>query len=136
MKIFDINGEIFNVDIRQSKHPLRAKSLSKQQGLVKSVICRLYPRDIILEDFVIPHSRLSVDFFLPKRDMVIEVQGRQHSIHVPFFQGDRKHSNKYAKQQMNDRKKQEWAEVNSFHFIEIEESDSDEQIITKIRKCN
>ncbi len=117
--MFDIYGDLVNVDVRESRYPIKAKSRSSLQGLTASKLREEYPMDIILEDFTVPGSQLSVDFFLPKRRMVVEVQGRQHDEHVPFFHGDKTKPNKFAGQISKDRQKQEWAETNGYSFIEI-----------------
>lgn len=123
MKIFDINGKLQNIDVRPSSYPLKSRSKSILQDKVKEYLISKYPRSGILEEFIIPGSRLSVDFFLPKEGLVFEIQGIQHSEHNPFFHGD-KRENKYASQKRRDMKKVEWAETNGFKLIEIfEEKD-------------
>lgn len=118
MKMLDIEGNLTNVDIRQSSYPLRAKSKSKLQGLTSDKLQEKYPYDIILEEFFLPSSRLSVDFFLPKRRLVIEVDSALHYKHIPFFHGDINENN-LGKQISHDRKKEQWVEDNDFKLIRI-----------------
>lgn len=128
MRLFDINNQPVKVDVRQSKYPLKAQSKSILQKRVGEILTDIYPRDSILEEFTVPGSRLSVDFFLPKRNIVVEVQGRQHKEHVSFFHGDRELSTKYARQKSNDRIKSHWCDLNNFQMIEIEHGSTDEEI--------
>jgi len=119
MKIYNINGDLVQADIRPSKRPVKFKSRSNLQKLVGEKLEQLYPRDTILEDFTIPDSRLSVDFFLPKRDLVIEVQGRQHDEYIPHFHGEKTTAGTYGTQISNDRQKAAWADMNNFKLVEI-----------------
>lgn len=123
MKLFDINGNLVVVNISGIKNPVRQVSKSSLQTLVGDYLLLKYPRYTILEDFVIPGSRMSVDFFMPNKRLVIEVQGKQHDEHVPFFHGSRQYAQHYAKQKLRDMKKVEWAEINGFKFIEIRSKD-------------
>lgn len=118
MKMFDINGKLINADIRPSKYPLKPKSRSSLQGKTQEFLVEKYPKDIILEDFTIPGSRLSVDFLIWSRGLVIEVQGSQHSEHNDFFHGAHDNKNFY-KQIKRDLKKSNWCEENGLEYIEI-----------------
>jgi hypothetical protein len=129
MKMFDIDGEYISVDVRPSSYPIKSKSRSTLQGQTAQALQDKYPRQTILEDFTIPGSRMSVDFLLPNLGMVIEVNGRQHDQHVPYFHGDKSTSLDFAKQLSRDRRKQEWAELNSFVWIEIRTKEDLEEFI-------
>ncbi|MFA5759527.1 MAG: hypothetical protein WC942_09265 [Clostridia bacterium] len=119
MQFFDLNGKVVKIDIRQSKHPRRNVSKSQLQTKVGEVLDNLYPHDSVLEEFFLPGSRLSVDFFIPSRSLVIEIQGVQHDQHVEFFHGKRETSLKFGKQQQRDRQKAYWCELNGLKFVEI-----------------
>lgn len=119
MKMFNINGEIVKVDIRPSTYPMRGVSKSKLQSLCGQFLQDTFPRESILEEFTIPGSRMSVDFFLPLKRIVIECDGIQHDNYVPFFHKDRKTSKKYALQRQHDLKKNQWADLNAFKMIRI-----------------
>jgi hypothetical protein len=119
MKLYNINGDLVQVDIRPSTKPVKFKSKSILQGKVGQYLEQKYPRDNILEEFVIPGSRLSVDFFLPKRGLVCEIQGEQHDSYKPFFHGDLSTAGGYGKQISKDREKAQWADMNGFKLVEI-----------------
>lgn len=118
MKIIDINGNYVNVDVRQSTYPLRPKSKSKLQQETSEYLVNKYGSDVILEEFPIPGSRLSVDFFLPRRGIVVECDGRQHDEYTPFFHGNIE-KNEFAKQKSHDRQKEVWVENNGFALVRI-----------------
>jgi very-short-patch-repair endonuclease len=128
MKLFDVSGKLVSVDVRDSSYPIKSKSRSTLQGQTAQWLVEKFPRQTILEDFTLPGSRMSVDFFLPNKGIVIEVQGRQHDEHVPHFHGDKATSIKFARQLGRDRKKTEWAETNGFDFIEVRDLKDLEQI--------
>ncbi len=131
MKIFNIDGETVNVDVRQSKYPIKQSSRSKRQHSVGEILIKQFPRAIILEEFTIPGSRMSVDYFLPHEDLVVEVNGEGHQSYHPRFHSDR-NLGKFAKQVSHDRRKQEWAETNGFKFVTIDPEDDDDTIRDRI----
>lgn len=119
MRMFDVDGNLVNVDVRESKYPIRSNSRSSIQGQVAEELVSMFPHEPILEEFQIPGSRMSVDFFMPKMRMVVEVDGEQHFEFISFFHGDRKTDTKFAGQISRDRKKEEWCEINKFRLIRI-----------------
>jgi len=118
MKLLDINGKLVNVDVRPSKYPIKECSRSNLQGQTGQYLIELFPMDVILEDFILPGSRLSVDFFIPKRKTAIEVQGRQHLERVDHFHGPVTNFG-YKKQLNRDQNKLEWCLLNKISLIEI-----------------
>lgn len=119
MNLFDLEGKLCKIDVRQSSYPIRQLSKSKLQEEVGEYLVNKYPRDVILEEFKLPNSRLSVDFFIPNRMLVIEVQGKQHQEFNPFFHGNQETSNKFVKQIVHDHTKQKWCDINNIKYIEI-----------------
>lgn len=122
MKMFNVHNELVNIDVRPSSYPLKNVSRSKIQHETGAILQEKFPREVILEEFTVPGSKLSVDFFLPKKGIVIEVQGEGHIKHNSFFHKDI-NSNRFAKQVKNDSSKAYWAEINGFKFIEITKPD-------------
>ncbi len=104
----------------RSKNHLRARKLLRE----------LFPRDTILEEVSLPgsktqsrHSILFADFYIPNRNLIIEVHGRQHYEHVYFY-----HKTKmdYYKAKARDRDKVDWCSINSIKIIILKYSDSDD----------
>jgi very-short-patch-repair endonuclease len=91
-------------------------SKSKFQAKIKQQLKNQYPLDIICEEVYIPIERFYLDFFIPTKFLVIEVNGRQHKEHVKFF-----HRTKieFRKQRDIDQRKRDWCELNGFRLIEI-----------------
>ncbi len=128
MRMFDVNGDLVNVDVRESRYPIRQHSKSTLQGRAAQVLRDSFPIDPILEEFPVPGTRQTIDFFVPKKGLVVEVDGRQHDEHVPYFHGDRATSDKYAKQKSRDRIKDEWCEINGFNLVRIKTEDDLENL--------
>ena len=133
MKMLNIHGETVTIDTRQSKYPIRAISKSKLQGETGQLLKGLFPREIILEEFPVPGSRFSVDFFVPSKDLVVEVQGEQHDDYNAHFHGDR-NEKKFAKQAESDRTKAHWAELNGFELVELRKGMSHDDIRSEIQR--
>lgn len=126
--MFDINEELVNVDVKPSTYPIKGISKSKLQTVVAEILTEKFPREPILEEFIIPGSRMSVDFFLPLKQIVVEIDGRQHQEFTPFFHGDKATSNKFANQIKNDRQKTYWCEINKYKLIRIIDKKDLEQL--------
>lgn len=118
MKLLDINKKLVNVDVRPSKYPIKEKSRSNLQGLVGSELLEIFPTDVILEDFYIPGSKMSLDFFLPNRKVALEIQGKQHNERITHFHGHIS-SLSYSKQLKRDDLKRDWCNYNNIVLLEI-----------------
>jgi len=77
---------------------------------------KLYPSYSILEEFGIPDSRLSLDFFIPSLRLAFEFQGVQHDEFNKHFHGD---SGGFKRQQKRDAQKAAWCDMNDIRLIEI-----------------
>lgn len=126
MELLDINGR--SVSIRPVMKGFKKPSRSKLQLTTRNKVIEKFPHEVIYEDFVIPGSRLSVDFFIYRIGLVIEVDGKQHSAFSSFHHGDRTTSKKFAKQRTNDMLKDKWSESNGFRMVRIESEEDLEQI--------
>lgn len=92
------------------------KSRSKFQTNVKKLIYPHWRYDFVFEEFVIPGSRLSLDFYNHTKKIAIEVQGAQHTRFVEHFH---KSKSNFIRQIRRDCKKQEFCEINAIKLIEI-----------------
>lgn len=96
----------------------------------RSLLRNMYPLDTILEEVALPGSgKLSVDFFLPWRNIVVEVNGQQHYEYTPHFHGTRMG---FAKALNNDRKKKEWCENNNITVISLRYDEDEDEWRRKI----
>jgi hypothetical protein len=121
MKITGLDDKIYNWNPTANQ-----ADTSNRSGLhkkAKELLDEMFPHDRILEEVSIPgtknmhrKSTLRADFFIPNRNLMIEVHGEQHHKFNPFF-----FKNKLAfyKAQARDRDKKEWCEINSIRLIEF-----------------
>ena len=65
--------------------------------------------------FGVNGGKLSYDFYLPKYNLLIEGQGKQHLEPIKHFGGERT----FQIQQEHDRRKREYAKQNNINLLEI-----------------
>ena len=111
---------IIQTEVRSGLHN-KAKDLLKQ----------LYPNDRILEELILPgtktnnrKSTLKADFFIPMRNIIVEVHGEQHVEFNSFFF---KNKLDFYKARGRDKDKKKWCEINNLHLIELYYNESLEQ---------
>ena len=94
----------------------------------KKLLDNLFPYDRILEEVSLVGSKtdrrrsiLRADFFIPNRNLIVEVNGEQHYKFNNFF-----YKNKMAfyKAKARDAEKREWCELNSIRLIEFNFNES------------
>ena len=119
MKLFDVNGKLINVDIKPSSFPIKKYSKSALQQKVGEYLQNKYPHCSVLEEYPIAGTRMHVDFFIPQRKEIYEIDGEQHSSFNSHFHGSKLTSDKFAKQVSRDIVKEQWAEMNGFKLIRI-----------------
>lgn len=128
MKFYDTKGREHRVDIRPSRW--RRKQAGEGRGIFQSkvgeILANEYPGEVVLEEFPIPGERLTLDFFLPRKKLAIEVQGRQHYEFNAFF-----HEDKYAFKaaQERDVRKAAWCKLNNIDLIKVDCGDKEENIL-------
>ena len=128
MKFYDTSGREHKMDVRPSKWPKKevGEGRGKYQSQVGDVLEDVFPGHHILEEFPCVGERLFLDFYLPTKNLAIEVQGTQHHKFNPFFHKDK---TAFATQQANDRRKEKWCEVNDIRLVKIDWGASIENII-------
>lgn len=106
----------------------RSEPHLKCRGLLKE----LYPLYRFLEEVPLPGSeKLSADFYLPWRNIVIEVHGEQHYKFIPFFHGN---IMKFLEAKQRDLKKIDWCNQNNIGVIELPHFESIEQWRERIER--
>ena len=89
-----------------------------------------YPTDLILEEVYVPGEQLYLDFYLPLRKLIVEVNGAQHDKYIPFFHGSLKN---FLLSKANDNKKKEWATLNNMVLIVLLHSENIDEWRHRIR---
>ncbi len=91
-------------------------SKSKVQTSVKKYLKKYWFHDIVFEEFPLVGTRMTFDFYNATKNIVIEVQGRQHTKFVPFMHANSKIN--YLKQLKRDEDKIKFCEINGINFFE------------------
>jgi len=95
---------------------------SKLHLAARSIIREVYPYDRLLEEVPIPKLKLYIDFLLPLRKLVIEVNGEQHYVYKPYFYESKLD---FLKAQKRDREKTRVLEENGFEIITFRYDEKD-----------
>lgn len=96
----------------------RSKLHQKAKGLLDSC----YPYDRILEEVSLPGTKtirnknLRADFYIPNRNLVVEVHGEQHFRFNAFHFKDKL---SFFKAQARDRNKADWCKLNEIRLVQL-----------------
>jgi very-short-patch-repair endonuclease len=118
--------KVLGLDNKEYKWSFSSANTQKSNlhSAARQLLKELFPFDKIYEDITIPGSKTGIrktllyaDFFLPNRNLMVEVNGEQHSKHIPFF-----HETTYdfLKARSRDRDKINWCELNNITLVILE----------------
>ena len=93
-----------------------SKSRSKIQRSVKEYLQKYWVLDIVFEEFPLVGSRMTFDFYNATKNIVIEVQGKQHTKFIPFMHANSKIN--YLKQLKRDEDKIKFCNLNDIVLLE------------------
>lgn len=120
-------------DIKWRPNSSPRENASKLHMEAIQLIKELMPTALICEECVLPlglrYKSLYVDIFIPDFNIMIEVDGSQHDSFNIFYHKDKQ---AFAKQQLNDKIKEDWCEVNNIVLIRLKEKDGPEEWKRKI----
>ena len=121
MRIKGLDGKEYNWN--PSAVQAKAQSRSSLHLKAKELLDNLFPYDRILEEVSLVGSKtnrrksiLRADFFIPNRNLVVEVHGEQHYKFNNFFFKDKM---SFYKAKARDSEKREWCELNDIQLIEF-----------------
>lgn len=93
-----------------------APSKSKVQTSVKQYLKKYWDQDIVFEEFPVVGTRMTFDFYNATQNIIIEVQGKQHTKFIPFMHANSKIN--YLKQLKRDDDKLRFCDINDIKFVE------------------
>jgi len=114
-----LDGREVSMEVLPSRYPVRTAGTSRSQPQFRlgELIRLVYgPGTVILEEFPVVGTRMSLDFYLPHHSLAFEYQGRQHTEYVHHFHGDKK---TFERQKARDRQKRQWCELNDIDLVEV-----------------
>ena len=97
-------------------------SKSKVQNPVKKYLKKYWLHDIVFEEFPLAGSRMTFDFYNATKNIIIEVQGKQHTKFVPFMHANSKIN--YLKQLKRDEDKIKFCNLNKIVLLEYFDGDN------------
>jgi hypothetical protein len=97
-------------------------SKSKVQNSVKKYLKKYWSCDIVFEEFPLAGSRMTFDFYNATKNVIIEVQGKQHTKFVPFMHANSKIN--YLKQLKRDEDKIKFCNLNNIVLLEYFDGDN------------
>lgn len=123
---FTYNNKEFKVDLSKFARRKKGKA-SKPHKELYDKLKEKYPMDIIIQEFPLPGTKpkLYADFFLPSKNIIYEIDGRQHKEYVPFFHKTKRN---FFKAKARDNTKQDWCSQNDITLIRIDYDEWDGRI--------
>jgi hypothetical protein len=116
MKVQDLTGRTHQWNLSEYT-PAVAGDIRPRSDLhvkARQLLNVVLPNHVLLEEVILPGTRLAVDFFLPTKKLAIEVQGAQHTKYIPHFHGS---IIGYMEQKKRDIEKQEWLRINNIRLV-------------------
>lgn len=129
MKFKGFDGREYSFQLKYSGFRPK-RQCSKEHKRVRALLKDMFPSTIVIEELSLKGSKtaknntLAADFFIPSKNMIVEIHGQQHYQYIPHF-----HKTKYdfVKGQMRDRVKAEWCELNDITLVALKYSDSEDE---------
>ena len=108
----------------------RPRSKYHKQGRI--LLKSLFRVEPILEEVFLPGSgSLYADFYLPRRNMIVETHGEQHYKYSKLFHDDQYD---FAFQKKRDKNKERWCEINKIRFVALPYSEDLNEWTIRIQK--
>lgn len=121
MNIIGLDGKKYNWN--PSANQADSNNRSTLHIKAKNLLNELFPHDRVFEEVSLPGSKtdhrkstLRADFFIPNRNLLIEVHGEQHHKFNSFFF---KNKMAFYKAKARDMEKREWCDMNSIKLVEL-----------------
>ena len=99
-----------------------SKSKSKVQNSVKKYLKKYWFCDIVFEEFPLAGSRMTFDFYNATKNIIIEVQGKQHTKFIPFMHANNKIN--YLKQLKRDQDKIKFCNLHNIVLVDYFDGDN------------
>lgn len=121
MKFKNLNGKVINVNIIKYLISWDEK-VSKPQKKVKDFLRPFWKNKVILEEFIVPSTRLRIDLFNVTDKVAVEINPDSTHSFSKFFHVDRI---SFGKSLSREFKKEEWCILNKIKYVQILEDDFD-----------
>lgn len=115
MKYVTWNNETYRWNIAKYHKRKKRGGKSKLHQIAREILKERYVQYSIYEEVTLPGINLYADFFITT-PMIVEIHGRQHFEHIPFFH---KTKGEFLKAQKRDRDKEKWATENGILYVSL-----------------
>lgn len=116
IQFLTVTGKRKQVNYNKYKIDWDSQGRSKFQKRIKDFLNPYWNRYVVCEEFPLPGTRLTFDFFNITKLIAIEVQGAQHLKYIPYFHQNK---NNFLNQMERDAQKLKFCQINNIRFIEI-----------------
>lgn len=125
MKVIDPNGRTTTWSFKGCRvlgGETRPRSAPHKRA--RALLAVLFPSYLGFEEVSVPGTRLRLDFVIPGKRLVVEVQGQQHYSYNPHF-----HKNKaeFLRSLARDRQKADFCGANDLTLVRLNHSESDDE---------
>lgn len=109
---------------------------SKLHQKAKTILDSCFPHDRILEEVTLPGTKtirskcLRADFYIPNRNLIVEVHGEQHFRFNAFHFDDKL---AFFRAQARDRNKADWCKLNEIRLIQLNYNEDEDEWRNKIQ---
>ncbi len=116
MKVIGLDGKTYTLKMNEAG--ILDENRSSFHLKCRELLKELYPLDRIFEEVSLPGSnKLTADFLIPLRRLLIEVHGIQHYQYSSHFHKDK---SQFFKGKSRDTDKKKWAELNNWFYVELD----------------
>lgn len=132
MKVVGLDGRTYQWKLHgKTTHLNDISNRSSGHVRCRQFLTKLFPCEVQLEEVLLPGSGgLRADFFLPAKELIVEVHGRQHYEFVLMFHQTRRG---FLEAQKRDRQKREWCERNELIYCELPDSEDFKQWQSRVK---
>jgi len=126
MKVVGLDGREYPWKLKSRKKT----NVSSGHGRARELLHNMFPCEVIMEEIKLPGSKLNggndlvADFVLPKRELMIEVQGEQHFTYNSHFYESKLD---FARAKMREKNKRTWWELNDIILIELPDKETNDE---------
>lgn len=122
MKFRELDGSEFRIDLTRFMFDGEGKSAGQRE--LGWLLKEQFPCEGIYTEVPCGKTGLRMDFYIHSRRLCFEFDGEQHGKFNPFFHGSKTN---WARQQENDRRKEEWCQINSITIERINARELEER---------
>ena len=131
MLVKDLDGNICNWNINRTRD-VKDEDKSHLHLACKALLQQNFPAIPFVEELPIKikgNKKLILDFFMPLKNLAIEVHGKQHYHFVPHFHKSKSH---FLQLRRNDKEKKEWCQINDIQLVTLDYNESMETWYKKL----